>query len=76
MANKKTVETLAKELDFNNSTEYFDYILESVINGQRKQARDLIEAMRKGAKKTALVYFYDFSGDDVQEVKDMLIDSF
>lgn len=82
MANKKTVETLAKEYDFNDSTEYYNYILDSVINGQRQQARNLIEAMRKGDKKQAIVYFedilisWDLSNEQpYEEVKKMLIDS-
>lgn len=32
---------LIKSYDFQNITEYFDYIIDSIINGQNKQAKQL-----------------------------------
>lgn len=45
MGRKKAI-TLAKELDFETEEQYFDYILDSEINGQRQQVRSLISDMR------------------------------
>ena len=32
---------LIKSLDFQNINEYFDYIIDSIINGQPQQAKEL-----------------------------------
>lgn len=32
---------LIKSLDFQNITEYFDYIIDSIINGNKEQAKQL-----------------------------------
>lgn len=47
-----------KDYEFNNIEEYFDYIIESIINGQRKQANDLVGELSKGQKKD----FMDWAG--------------
>ena len=36
---------LAEELDFKTEIQYFDYIVESYINGQKQQVAKLFEAM-------------------------------
>ena len=43
----KPAEDLAKEYDFKNAYGYFGYIFDSLINGQRKQVRDLFNKMNK-----------------------------
>ena len=48
---KKRVETLAKEYDFEFEHEYYDYIVESLINGQRQQVRDLFNQMHNDDKQ-------------------------
>lgn len=53
MAKKKLL-TLAKELDFNQEYEYFDYCIDSFINGNRSQCRKLFAAMRHDDKKALL----------------------
>jgi hypothetical protein len=52
MVSKKTI----KDYGFQYLTDYYDYIIESEINGQRSQARELINSL----SKPQLVYFTDF----------------
>jgi len=55
MAKKKLI-TLAKELDFTTEHEYFDYIIESEINGQMSQVKELIQDMKKEDQKDFILY--------------------
>jgi len=48
---KKRAETLAKEYDFEFEHEYYDYIVVSLINGQRQQVRDLFNQMHNDDKQ-------------------------
>ena len=45
-----------KELEFESIEEYFEYIIDSEINGQRKQVQSLIDDLSKSQKKDALKY--------------------
>ena len=45
---------LAKEYDFETEEEYFQYIVNSLINGQRQQVRELFLKMKKADKETFL----------------------
>ena len=58
---KKYAETLAKELEFKTAEDYFNYIVESLINGQRQQVRDLFNAMRKYDQNLFLTTYLDVS---------------
>lgn len=63
-----------KGLDFNNINEYFDYIADSIVNGQRQQARGLIKDLSKQQKRDAL-NFFEFSietGELLTELRQML----
>lgn len=59
---------LLKEYGFRHPEQYFDMCIESVINGQRTQAREQYKAMPKRHKKLLLCYtdrpemkqFYNF----------------
>lgn len=42
---------LLKEYGFNSDMQYFEIIVESVINGQRTQAKNQFNAMPKSDKK-------------------------
>lgn len=55
-----------KGLDFTSIEQYFDYIIESIINGQRQQATGLIKDLDKNQKKRFINYLrtLDFDGDD------------
>lgn len=50
------IEKLAKALDFRTETEYFDYCLESYLNGQYQQCRNLFKDLTKEGKKQLLRY--------------------
>ena len=58
MARKKLI-PLAKELDFDTETEYFDYMIHSHINGSFSQCKELFSALKKEDQKTALKYIED-----------------
>ena len=48
---KNRAETLAKEYEFEHENEYYDYIVVSLINGQRQQVRDLFNQMHNDDKQ-------------------------
>lgn len=50
---KKSLKTLCKVYEFENEYEYFDYIIESLINGNRAQCRKLFNDLREADKKAA-----------------------
>ena len=52
----KALIKLAKELDFNNEMEYFDYCIDSHINGDFTQCKDLFKAMKKEDRKLFISY--------------------
>lgn len=52
--NKKHLITLAIEHDFKTEVEYFDYIIESEINGQNQQVKSLYNAMKPSDKQKFL----------------------
>jgi ADP-ribosylglycohydrolase len=54
---KKYAEDLAKDYDFTDESEYFNYIIESLINGQRQQVRSLFNDMHNCDKERFLVDF-------------------
>lgn len=49
---------LLKAYSFNSDMQYYEMIVESVINGQRKQAREQFNAMPKENKKSFLKSIY------------------
>lgn len=53
---KKKLITLAKGSDFKNGFEYFDYLIDSYINGNFSQCEELFNAMKKDDKKTFVKY--------------------
>lgn len=50
---------LLKSYDFANIEQYFDYIVESYINGQLKQVIELCNKLAIGQKIPALRYIQD-----------------
>jgi len=52
-------EDLAKELNFQTESEYFEYIIESLINGQRQQVRALFNNMHSSDKEKFLINYLD-----------------
>lgn len=54
MISKKKLEGL----DFSTVEEYYDYINESIINGQRQQAMSLVKDMSASQKRECLHYYH------------------
>jgi len=52
----KKLLTLAKGLDFETETDYFEYCINSHINGNFSQCKRLFEDMRQQDKKVFLNY--------------------
>ena len=50
----KHAEDLAKEYEWEYPSQYFEYIVESLINGQRQQVRDLFNEMSPDSKDVFL----------------------
>jgi len=48
--------TLAKQLDFDTEYEYFDYCINSHVNGNFNQCKELFNAMAKKDRKDFLTY--------------------
>jgi hypothetical protein len=53
---KKKLITLAKELDFITELDYFDYCIDSHINGQKDQCKELFYDMCKADRKRLITY--------------------
>lgn len=68
---KKNIETLAKEYGFLYACDYYGYILDSLTNGQRKQAADLYKAM-KNENKTQFLTYYVFSYTGLEKLQDTI----
>jgi|688.fasta_scaffold207512_1 hypothetical protein len=49
---------LIKSLDFQNITEYFDYIIDSIINDNKQQAKELFVKL---SSKQKLKFFFFLS---------------
>jgi len=60
MAKKKLI-TLTKELDFTTETEYFDYMIDTHINGQFTQCRNLFNEMKLVDQKRLISYISTYS---------------
>lgn len=52
---KKFAEDLAKEYDFESKEQYFEYIVDSLINGNRSQVRELFNQMHADDKEYFLI---------------------
>ncbi len=63
-----------KGLDFNTIEEYFSYIADSIVNGQRQQAHELIKKASLQQRRDALNYFeFDIEeGELLTELRSML----
>ena len=65
-----TMEKLLKQYGFEDYTEYFEYIVESVINGQIQQATELFSAMPRENRvefiETAITLEWESGLDTVQ----------
>lgn len=56
--------TLAKRLDFTTEAEYFDYCVQSHINGNFSQCKKLFKDMTKADRHRLIEYIRDNYGND------------
>ncbi len=59
MARKKSILSLAKELDFSTESEYFQYCIDSYINGNKTQCKELFFRMAIDGQKQLLRFLLD-----------------
>jgi len=52
----KQLKTLAKEFDFNYISDYYEYIIESYINGNFSQVRKLFLNIKKSQRELFISY--------------------
>ena len=56
---KKTIKTLAKELNFNSTSDYYYYLIECHINGNFSSCEKLFNEMKKADQKDFIMYLND-----------------
>lgn len=54
----KTMKRLLKDYELNSDMQYFEMIINSVINGQRNQAKELFNLMPRKVRKAFIVSIY------------------
>lgn len=70
---KKYAETLAKEYDWESKEDYFNYIVESLINGQRTQVANLFNQMKGEDQKEFLVDYLNHDNSYQTSCKNICI---
>ena len=70
---RKYAETLAMEYDFTTKEEYFNYIVESVVNGQRQQCRNLFAQMKGEDQQEFLIDYLQNDNGYQQSTKNICI---
>jgi len=68
LTESKSAKDLAKDHDFTTDIEFFDYIEESLINGQRKQMNDLFKMMDKDSRKAFFDYAEENNFKSIKEI--------
>lgn len=58
---RKALKTLAQELDFNTEDGYKDYIIQSYINGNLTQVKQLFKEMRDKDRKDFLINYLPYT---------------
>lgn len=64
-----------KEYEFKDINEYFDYILKSLINGQRKQVITLAKQLSTTQKVDAIEYLEDYASKLASECKNIILNT-
>ena len=62
-----------KTYDFESIDNYFEYIVESLINGQKKQVNELINELSINQKKQAFIYYNDRYEHFFSEAKQLIV---
>lgn len=70
---KKYAQTLAREYERETKEDYFEIIVESLINGHRQQVRDQFNAMKKEDQKDFLINYLSDNGSYEESVKNICI---
>ena len=66
-----------KAYEFKTIEDYYDYICDSLINGQYKQVKELIDLMSTPQKKEGIKYIESLGTLEIyREVKGLIINSF
>jgi len=72
---RSNAETLAKDYELGKTKEdYYQYIVDSLINGNRYQVRRLFNKMRKHYQKDFLINFIDVRNGFHKSVLNICID--
>jgi hypothetical protein len=64
MTADKKMTALYKSLDFTSKEQYFDYCIESYINGQRSQCRELFKDLPRQYKHELIEHIRINAGND------------
>lgn len=65
-----------KAYEFTTIQEYYEYILLSIINGQRKQAYDLANKLSKEQKRQAIEHLEIYVSNQADECKKIILSTF
>ena len=71
---ESNADKLALEYDFEHDYEYYDYIIDSYINGQNKQVLDLFSKLDVNGKKEFIKYLNDSEYRQTQDIIDLIFD--
>lgn len=71
---KKYAEDLAKEYDFESENDYFNYIVESLVNGQRQQVRSLFNRMKPESQREFLIDYLEEDSGHHTSTRNICID--
>mgnify|MGYP000229532185 CR=1 FL=1 len=69
-----SLETLKKH-NFKTTKQYYEYILKSLVNGQRKQAETLAEGLSTAQKVDAIEYLEDYVSKVAFECKNLILNA-
>lgn len=65
-----------REYEFETIQEYYEYILQSIINGQRQQAINLAKLLSKEQKKQAIEHLEIYVSNQADECKKLILSTF
>lgn len=68
----RTLKSMARNLEFNDTSEAADYIMQSYLNGQHAQAKRLYMGLTKAERTKAVDYFRE-SGYDYRTMSDAVM---
>ncbi len=64
---------ILRDYSFNTIVEYYEYILQSITNGQRKQAIALVQILSSKQKKQAIEYLEVYTSNQADECKKLIL---